>query len=51
MVGDQKWQDWITTLVDPVKKGEVRYFDLADRDAALQWLGYDYGDREDSTGT
>ncbi len=40
MVGDQKWQDWIATLVDPVKKGEVRYFNLADRDAALQWLGY-----------
>jgi hypothetical protein len=40
MVGEKKWQDWIATLVDPVKKGEVRYFDLADRDAALQWLGY-----------
>jgi hypothetical protein len=40
MVGEKKWQDWIATLVNPVKKGEVRYFDLADRDAALGWLGY-----------
>jgi hypothetical protein len=40
MVGEKKWQDWIATLVDPVKKGEVRYFDLADRDAAPGWLGY-----------
>lgn len=39
MVGDQKWQDWIATLVNPVKKGEVQYFGLADRDAALAWLG------------
>jgi hypothetical protein len=38
MVGEKKWQDWITTLVDPVKKGKVRYFDLSQREEALRWL-------------
>jgi hypothetical protein len=38
MVGEKKWQDWVATLVDPVKKGKVRYFDLSQREEALQWL-------------
>lgn len=38
MVGEKKWQDWAAQLVDPIKKGEVRYFDIVQREDALQWL-------------
>ena len=38
MVGEKSWQSWITKLVDIVKRGEVRYFDLNDRLQALEWV-------------
>jgi hypothetical protein len=40
MVGEKSWQAWITKLVDVVKRGEVRYFDLDDRLQAVQWVQY-----------
>lgn len=40
MVGEKSWQAWITRLVDIVKRGEVRYFDLDDRLQAVQWVQY-----------
>jgi hypothetical protein len=38
MVGDKKWQERITRPVDFVKTAAVRYFDLADRQQALNWV-------------
>jgi hypothetical protein len=40
MVGEKSWQAWITKLVDVVKRGEVRYFDLDERLQAVQWVQY-----------
>lgn len=38
MVGEKSWQAWISKLVDLVKRGEVRYFDLDERVQAVQWV-------------
>lgn len=38
MVGEKSWQSWITKLVDVVKRGEVRYFDVHERLEAAEWV-------------
>ncbi len=38
MVGEKSWQSWITKLVNVVKRGEVKYFDLDERMQAVQWV-------------
>lgn len=38
MVGDKKWQAWITKIVNVVKRGEVKFFSLDDRSQAVQWV-------------
>jgi hypothetical protein len=38
MVGEKSWQAWITRLVDVVKRGEVRYFDMDKRQEAAEWV-------------
>lgn len=37
MVGETKWQEWMTGLIKPFTSAAVRYFDEADRPAALEW--------------
>lgn len=38
MIGEAKWQDWMTQLSKPFASGEMRYFDLSERDAAYAWI-------------
>lgn len=38
IVGDRKWEKAMATLCKPFTKAEVRYFDIARRDAARTWL-------------
>ncbi len=38
MVGEKKWQEWAAKLMSPVKKKGIRYYDLSERDQALQWV-------------
>jgi hypothetical protein len=38
MVGEKKWQRWMTDFARPFTAGEVRYFDKPDIAAALAWL-------------
>ena len=40
MVGEKNWQAWLARLVNVVKRGEVRYFDLDQRVQALEWIQY-----------
>lgn len=40
MVGEKTWQAWAAKLVNLVKRGEVRYFDLDQRVQALEWIQY-----------
>ena len=41
MIGEATWQDWLTQLGKPFAAGEMRYFDLSERDAAYAWLRSD----------
>jgi hypothetical protein len=38
MVGEKSWQAWMTKIVDLVKSGPVRYFDLSQRAEAMEWI-------------
>ena len=38
MIGEAKWQDWMTQLSKPFASGELRYFDESERDAAYVWI-------------
>lgn len=38
MVGDKEWQDLMTTLMKPFTSAELKYFKLADKEQAKQWI-------------
>lgn len=38
MLGEARWQDWLTQLSKPFAAGDVRYFDRSERDAAYAWI-------------
>ena len=38
IVGDKKWQQWLTHLVDPFYAREAEFFHTDDVDAAWAWL-------------
>ncbi|MFC2029989.1 STAS/SEC14 domain-containing protein [Chloroflexota bacterium] len=39
IVGDKKWQERMTALVDPFFAREAEFFQTDERDAAWEWLG------------
>ena len=39
IVGDKKWQEWMTALVDPFYAREAEFFPTGERAAAWEWLG------------
>ena len=38
MVGDRKWEKWMTHFCKPFTKAKVMYFDRSDVETALKWL-------------
>jgi len=38
MVGEKKWQNWISQLMKPFASAEIKYFDLEDKELAKQWI-------------
>ena len=38
MVGDRKWERWMTSFCSPFTKAEMKYFDHSEVDAARKWL-------------
>ena len=38
IVGDKKWQEWMTALVDPFFAREAEFFPIDEREAAWEWL-------------
>ena len=38
VVGDKKWQQWGTQLLNPITKEELRFFQRKDVDQAWKWL-------------
>jgi hypothetical protein len=39
MVGEKKWQDWITQFMKPFTNAEIKYFDLKEKEQAKEWIG------------
>jgi SpoIIAA-like len=38
MLGDKKWEEWLTKAALPFARGRVRYFDRSQADEAWEWL-------------
>lgn len=38
IVGDKKWQKWLTAIVDPFYAREAEFFHADEREAAWEWL-------------
>ena len=38
IVGDKKWQEWLTAVVDPFYAREAKFFPTDDRAMAWEWL-------------
>lgn len=38
MIGDTRWQAWMTAAMKPFAHADVRYFDSTDREAAYTWV-------------
>ena len=38
MVGDKKWQEWITQFMKPFTNAEIKFFDLKDEETAKKWI-------------
>ncbi|MGV3539580.1 MAG: STAS/SEC14 domain-containing protein [Rufibacter sp.] len=39
LVGDQKWEQWLTQLMKPFTTAQVKFFETDDHDAAKEWVG------------
>ncbi len=42
MVGKTNWQALITDILQPFIKTEIKFFELSERDTALNWIASDY---------
>lgn len=38
MVGDKKWQDWVTQFMKPFTNAEIKYFDIEKKEEARNWI-------------
>lgn len=38
MVGEKKWQEWMTGIMKPFTSAEVRYFEIKDKKEAEKWI-------------
>lgn len=51
LLGDRRWQSWLTTLFAPFMTAEVRYFDIAQAPEAWAWArGEDGSGRHHESG-
>jgi hypothetical protein len=39
LVGDKKWEQWMAKVCKPFTMAKIKYFDVADMDAAWKWIG------------
>lgn len=38
IVGEKKWEEWMTQGMKPFTSAEIKYFDTSQREEALQWI-------------
>jgi len=41
IVGDKRWQEWLTALVNPFYANDAKFFHPEETDKAWAWLGKD----------
>jgi hypothetical protein len=41
IVGDKRWEKWLTKLAEPFYAEEAQYFEASEREAAWTWLDED----------
>jgi ABC-type antimicrobial peptide transport system ATPase subunit len=39
LVGDKKWEEGMATFCKPFTRAKIKYFDIAEIDAARNWIG------------
>lgn len=44
MIGDRTWQQWVTTLSQPLVGGDMKYFRPEQREEAENWVRQDRAD-------
>ena len=38
MVGEKKWQEWMTDVMKVFTSATIKHFDLEQKDEALSWI-------------
>ncbi|MCB0776795.1 MAG: STAS/SEC14 domain-containing protein [Chitinophagaceae bacterium] len=38
IVGKDKWKEWMYAVMKPFTRAEIKYFDLSEKEAAMEWL-------------
>jgi hypothetical protein len=38
MVGEKKWEEWMTDLMKPFTSAEIKYFDELQKGEAMEWI-------------
>jgi hypothetical protein len=38
MVGDKKWEEWMTDLMKPFTSAKVKFFDTSEKEEAKRWI-------------
>lgn len=38
IVGEMKWKEWMQSVMKPFSKATIRYFNLADKEKAIEWI-------------
>jgi len=39
VVGERRWEKWMTKMLRPFNRAEVRYFDVSEMEDAWKWVG------------
>lgn len=38
MVGDKKWEEWLTEIMKPFTSAEIKFFELSQKEEAQVWI-------------
>lgn len=38
VVGNKKWEEWLIKASKPMTSGEIKFFELSDKEKAIEWV-------------
>ncbi len=38
IVGNKKWENWMRSVMKPFSKASIKYFDMPDKERAIEWI-------------